>query len=216
MSSKQTILGAIRRHQPALKIAGGEPAPAFAPTKYADPVAQFARVLAEVGGQCVNVADAAAANALLEQMPVWTAGRKRISLVPGIGDSTFDLAAVADPHELEDVDMAIAPGEFCVAENGAVWVTDRQVRQRAIYFIPQHLALVVPREQIVNNLHEAYQRLAFDSPGFGVFISGPSKTADIEQSLVIGAHGPRSLTVFLIGSADGAAGDNAGRGENRR
>jgi L-lactate dehydrogenase complex protein LldG len=119
--------------------------------------------------------------------------------VPGIGNSTFDLAAVADPHELEDVDMAIAPGEFAVAENGAVWVTDRQVRQRAIFFIPQHLALVVPREQLVHNMHEAYRRLAFDGPGFGVFISGPSKTADIEQSLVIGAHGPRSLTVFLLG-----------------
>jgi L-lactate dehydrogenase complex protein LldG len=199
MSSKQTILSAIRRHQPVVRIANGEPAPEFSPTTYADPVEQFARVLAEVGGHCVNVADAAAANALLEQMPVWTAGRKRISLVPGIGNSTFDLAAVADPHELEDVDMAIAPGEFAVAENGAVWVTDRQVRQRAIFFIPQHLALVVPREQLVHNMHEAYRRLAFDGPGFGVFISGPSKTADIEQSLVIGAHGPRSLTVFLLG-----------------
>jgi L-lactate dehydrogenase complex protein LldG len=100
---------------------------------------------------------------------------------------------------LEDVDMAIAPGEFAVAENGAVWVTDRQVRQRAIFFIPQHLALVVPREQLVHNMHEAYGRLAFGEAGFGAFISGPSKTADIEQSLVIGAHGPRSLTVMLIG-----------------
>ena len=86
-----------------------------------------------------------------------------------------------------------------MAENGAVWVIDRHVRQRAIFFIPQHLALVVPREKIVHNLHEAYRRLAFDGPGFGVFISGPSKTADIEQSLVIGAHGPRSLTVILTG-----------------
>ncbi|HEX4150272.1 MAG TPA: LUD domain-containing protein [Pirellulales bacterium] len=199
MTSKQAILDAIRRAQPAVRIAEQNPAPDFEPTTYADPLAQFARVLSEVGGHCVSAADAVSVNAVLAEMPAWTAGRKRLSLVAGVGDATFDLAAVADPHELEDVDMAIVGGEFAVAENGAVWVTDRQLHQRAILFIAQHLALVVPRAAIVNNLHEAYARLSFGGPGFGVFISGPSKTADIEQSLVIGAHGPRSLTVFLIG-----------------
>jgi L-lactate dehydrogenase complex protein LldG len=59
---------------------------------------------------------------------------------------------------------------------------------------------VIPAAEILDNMHQAYERLAFDKPGFGAFISGPSKTADIEQSLVIGAHGPRSLTVFCIGA----------------
>lgn len=202
MTSKQAILDAIRRRQPLLHVAQVSPEPAppeLVPTTYADAIEQFARVLAEVGGHCAPVADAAAANALLAQLPAWTDSRKRVSLVSGIGDSTFDLDAVGDPHELEDVGMAIIGGEFGVAENGAVWVTDRQVRQRAIFFIPQHLALVVPRSKIVHNMHEAYRQLAFGAPGFGVFISGPSKTADIEQSLVIGAHGPRSLIVLLVG-----------------
>jgi L-lactate dehydrogenase complex protein LldG len=109
---------------------------------------------------------------------------------------------VEDPHQLESVDFAILPGRFAVAENGAVWVTDEGVKQRVIFFIVQHLALVVPASEIVHNMHQAYERLAFARPGFGAFISGPSKTADIEQSLVIGAHGPRSLTVFCVG-ADG-------------
>jgi L-lactate utilization protein LutC len=61
---------------------------------------------------------------------------------------------------------------------------------------------VVPRAQIVNHMHEAYAKLQFPGAGYGLFISGPSKTADIEQSLVIGAHGPRSLTVVLVGAYD--------------
>jgi L-lactate dehydrogenase complex protein LldG len=48
-------------------------------------------------------------------------------------------------------------------------------------------------------MHQAYDALTFGRAEFGTFIAGPSKTADIEQSLVIGAHGPRSLTVFCIG-----------------
>ena len=97
---------------------------------------------------------------------------------------------VADPHELEDVDVAIVRGDFAVAENGAVWLTDAELKHRAILFITQHLVLVVPRDQIVDNMHQAYERLRFDGRGYGLFLSGPSKTADIEQSLVIGAHGP--------------------------
>ena len=102
-------------------------------------------------------------------------------------------------NALQDIDFAILPGQFAVAENGAVWISDDGVKQRAIYFIAQHLALVVSAIDIVSNMHEAYRRLSFDSPLFGAFISGPSKTADIEQSLVIGAHGPRSMTVFIVG-----------------
>ena len=110
-----------------------------------------------------------------------------------------DLAAVDDPHALEDVDVAILPGEFAVAENGAVWIDSATVQQRAIYFLTQHLVLIVPRGEIVDNLHQAYARIGFEGPGYGLFISGPSKTADIEQSLVIGAHGPRSQHVMLVG-----------------
>ncbi len=89
-------------------------------------------------------------------------------------------------------------GELAVAENGAVWFTDRGLRHRVLPWIAQHLALVIPGERLVNDMHEAYERIEVGN-GFGCFISGPSKTADIEQALVIGAHGPRSATVFLIG-----------------
>ena len=136
------------------------------------------------------VADRQALLAELEQLPAYRDAQRVCSLVPGVPKANVDLNAIADPHDLRDVDLCIAPGEFGVAENAAVWVTDRGLKHRAPYFLSQHLVLVVPADQIVDNLHQAYERLSFAEPGFGLFISGPSKTADIEQSLVIGAERP--------------------------
>lgn len=105
--------------------------------------------------------------------------------------------SVSDPHELETVEMAVLRAEFGVAENGAVWISDRYLQHRVLPFITQNLAFVIPANSLVKNMHDAYKRLT-DTTGWGCFIAGPSKTADIEQSLVIGAHGSRSLVVFLV------------------
>ena len=199
-SAKQTILSAIRQHQLA-----EAPLPSLDQEwiTFADPRQQFSAVLESVGGRAVFVPNLAAINAELSAIPAWKEARKIVAAVEGIESTStqqqVDLQQIDDPHVTEDIDFAILPGEFAVAENGAVWITDSTVNQRAIYFITQHLALVVRADQVVHNMHEAYRRLSFDVARFGAFISGPSKTADIEQSLVIGAHGPRSMTVFLVG-----------------
>jgi L-lactate dehydrogenase complex protein LldG len=196
MTARDDILGRVRKSLPA---AADLPDSRAEWTRYGDPQQQFASVLAGVGGRCVPSADAAAAAADLEQQPAYRDARQRYSGVAGIGSSTFDLEAIDDPHQLADVDFAVLPGELAVAENGAVWVATDSVLERTLYFLSQHLAIVVPAERLVHNLHEAYSRLNVARCRFGTFISGPSKTADIEQALVIGAHGPRSLSVYLIG-----------------
>jgi L-lactate dehydrogenase complex protein LldG len=104
----------------------------------------------------------------------------------------------ADPHQLKDLDLAIIAGQFGVAENGAIWLTDENMGLRAMPFITEHLVIVLDKKSLVSNMHEAYKKIGLAHSGFGLFIAGPSKTADIEQSLVIGAHGAKSLRVMLV------------------
>lgn len=195
MSSRDLILQSIRAHrltpQPLPETAGPW-------IVYDDPLAQFCKTLEFVGGKCEPVSDLAAADAHLRSLPVWQAAKKTISHAPGVGQTNVDLAAINDPHQLEDIDFAVIEGEFAIAENAAVWVWGHKLIHRTLPFITQHLAIVFRRSDLLHNMPQGYERLEFKNPGFGVFISGPSKTADIEQSLVIGAHGARSLTVYCV------------------
>jgi L-lactate dehydrogenase complex protein LldG len=195
MNAREAILAALR-------ASGAEPVPAPAhpvPVKRGDPVARFLESVKAVGGQSFRVPDLEALAVEVPRLPAWSAPR-RVSLVAGLPGGTVDLEAVADPHELADLDVAAIPGEVGVAENGAVWVKGESLgRHRAVFVIPEHLVLVVRAADVVNDMQEAYGRITLPRPGYGVFVSGPSKTADIEQSLVIGAHGARSCAVFVVG-----------------
>jgi L-lactate dehydrogenase complex protein LldG len=198
MSSREEILERIRARQ-----WDGQAAPELNHDwiRYPDPQRQFAETLQSVGGRCIVVNSPEEACADLRHFEPFKSAKKTVSCVAGIGCTNFDLSSVSDPHQLDDVDFAILPGELAVAENAAVWVTDSAVPYRVLYFLPQHLALVVPAASLVHNMHEALVRIDVSQRPFGCFLSGPSKTADIEQSLVIGAHGARSMTVFLVDPA---------------
>lgn len=194
MSSKQQILAAIGRHRVEPR-----PLPSLdeAWITYADVQQQFTEVLTAIGGRVVVAESLADVERDLRTFEPYAEAKQVCSLVEGIPGSV-DLNALDDPHQTEPIELAIVRGQFAVAENGAVWVTDEGIKHRAVLFITQYLALIVPRSEIVHNMHQAYERLSFGAPRFGAFISGPSKTADIEQSLVIGAHGPKATTVYLV------------------
>jgi L-lactate dehydrogenase complex protein LldG len=197
MDSRSRILETLRRDTvPAVAL----PEVAGPWQQFADRQAQFCEVLVSVGGQVVRVPELEQLPRQLAEAASFREAQRIWSLVPGMASSGGDWSTVTDPHALERLDYCVVPGEFGVAENGAVWVAQDALPHRAALFIAQHLVLVVPGDQIVQNMHEAYARIDPAGVSFGIFISGPSKTADIEQSLVIGAHGPRSLTVALLGA----------------
>ena len=100
-------------------------------------------------------------------------------------------------EKLNQLGTAVLEGEFGVAENGAIWLDDSGFPNRLIPFIAEELIICLRSDRIVGNMHEAYSLQVPTNPDFGVFVSGPSKTADIEQTLVYGAHGPKKLTVVL-------------------
>jgi L-lactate utilization protein LutC len=90
----------------------------------------------------------------------------------------------------------VIKAEFGVAENGAVYIDHKRDEDRRVYTFYEEITILLESDKILNNMHEAYERVKLDE--FGLFMSGPSKTADIEQSLVIGAHGAKRVWVVLV------------------
>lgn len=195
MSSKETILQSIRRYKKESSATLPQ-GPSFTPLVYENLFEQFSTALASVGGKAVMLEDKSHLDEAIRAIA--QEAQHIVCNVEGCTLSSDDGSKYATPHNLAHIDLAIVRGEFAVAENGAVWLDAATTRHRALYFLAQHIVIVVDKTQVVSTMHEAYKRIGFDKAGYGVFVSGPSKTADIEQSLVIGAHGPKSGYVFLV------------------
>ena len=165
--------------------------------KFEDKFQTFSTMIETVGGKALLIDKNDLDKTIKELYP----NEKQIaSNVEFCCVGNFDSNSCDDVHELENIDLAVVKGNFAVAENGAIWMKNKDNRHRALYFIAQNIIIVIDEKDILNNMHEAYEKINFEEKGYGVFISGPSKTADIEQSLVIGAHGPKSGYVIFTKS----------------
>ena len=147
---------------------------------------------------CTTLNSIAELPAKLGEFEQFRAAKRVFSAIPEV-QGNVDLNQTADAHDLDNLDFVVYPGEFAVAENGAVWLTDRKLETPGdILSLRNFWCWSFDALIWCKTMHEAYERAKPPRPGFGLFLSGPSKTADIEQSLVIGAHGCRELQVYIV------------------
>ena len=179
MSSREDILASIRQHTQTRYDK-----PDIADMKrlsYPDKIEQFCAISRAVGGTAVVLGQGEDVNAVIRR--TYPDAMRIASVLPDISCATF-------------TDVAVVKGEIGVAENGAIWIP-QTVKYKAIYFISEKLVILLDRNKIVDTMYDAYRELDGQEYQFGTFISGPSKTADIEQALVMGAHGARDVLVIL-------------------
>lgn len=194
MSSRALILDKIQQNQPS--VISELPNLTFLGLDTFDILEKYKTVLRSIGGDFIEVKDYKAIIEYVKQN--YNLENRLITTLPELAEIAKMDWFNDDPHTLENVELTIIKAHFGVAENSALWVTEAILGQRVATFIPQYLAIILDKKDIVATMHQAYDRIGNQEYGFGTFIAGPSKTADIEQSLVIGAHGARGLMVFIM------------------
>jgi L-lactate dehydrogenase complex protein LldG len=195
MNSKEKILENIKNNNKVKSV--NLPSYENFGIKFDNKFATFSTMLESVGGKALLI-DKEQLDVTIKSL--YPDEKQIASNVDFCSLGNFDANSCDDAHDLKNIDLAIVKGNFAVAENGAIWMKNEKNRHRALYFIAQNIVIVIDEKELLNNMHEAYEKISFENIGYGVFISGPSKTADIEQSLVIGAHGPKSGYVIFIKS----------------
>ena len=193
MSKKEDILAKFRKNvikkydMPRLDDIKG--------ITYPDPLVQFISMTENVGGKVVELEKGQDINQLIKEL--YPDAKEIASNLPEITIATRNPDTVESPQALNGTDVGVIKGVFGVAENACVWIP-QTMKEKAVCFISENLIILLDRTQIVNNMHDAYKRIEFNDYGYVSFISGPSKTADIAQVLVMGAQAARSATVVLV------------------
>ena len=162
---------------------------------YSNPLLQFINMTRSVGGNAIEVEKGRDVNELIREL--YPDAKEIASNLPEITIATRNPDDVGRARDLNGTDVGVIRGEFGVAENACVWIP-QTMKEKAVMFISENLVILLDKKQIVHNMHEAYKRISFNNYGYGTFIRGPSKTADIAQVLVMGAQAARSATVLLL------------------
>ena len=194
MSTKEHILSRYRKNINVGEQYDMPNLDALQGVTYTDPVAQFISMSNTVGAKIAELEKDADINGLIKRL--YPEAKVFASNMAEITIATLNPDTVGTAQELNGTDVGIVRGELGVAENGCVWIP-QTMKERAVCFISEYLVIVLSRRAIVSNMHQAYARINMTDYGYGTFISGPSKTADIAQALVMGAQAARGVTIIL-------------------
>ena len=129
-------------------------------------------------------------------------GRLTDAICPALSLPLLRTDQPYDVQDLEKCDAGISECDALIAQTGSVVVTNRSAGGRALSVLPPHHVVLARRDQLIADLPAAFallqQKYAANYPSMISFITGPSRTGDIERILVLGAHGPKKLTIFCI------------------
>ena len=208
--SKETILNKLRAN---VRETYEMPDLSFKKLTFADPVAEYIKqTTTTAGAKLIEAKEGDNLSELIRQ--AYPEATVISTNVEGITAESLCQAygrqvelrnpdTVETAQQLDGTDVGVLQGGVACAENACVWIP-QTMKERAVCFISEYLVILVSRRNIVSNMHQAYQwlqeiqgTLQGDVP-YGTFISGPSKTADIEQSLVYGAQAACGVTIILI------------------
>lgn len=181
-------------------------------TTEAERIALFAKHSEALKTEFIEVADEAALREALGALAAREGWSRVASHHAPLTDACAEAAAPAgnllwadggyDTDALEVCDAGITCCDLLVAQTGTAVVSARSAGGRALSVLPPHHVVLATRDQLVADMSDAFARLATlypdGYPSFLSFITGPSRTGDIERILVLGAHGPKKLTVILI------------------
>ena len=189
---KEDFLNKLRQNthvqydMPDMKIEG---------IQYENTLQQFIDMTKSVGGHVIEAQEGEDLNDLVKK--AYPNAKVFATNLPEITIAEKNPDTVAEANDLNGTDVGIVRGQVGVAENGCVWIP-QTMKEKAVLFISEYLVIFLEKKNVVNNMHEAYARIEMDPKyNFGTFISGPSKTADIEQALVMGAQAAKGVTVVI-------------------
>jgi len=195
MSSRDDILARVRKNQPAKQPLPDVPTfDTTAETLFE----RFRSALVRMGGKIADPPADGNFDALVQRL---FPDAKVICSATTEVTGNRPIERVRSPAELSDVDVGVVRGAFGIAETGSVWLDEEQFKVNALGFLAQHLVVLLDPTRILGNLHNAYRERARFDARYGVFMTGPSATADIEGVLIHGAQGIRTLTIVPVAKA---------------
>jgi L-lactate dehydrogenase complex protein LldG len=180
------------------------------PAQHSERIAFFERQSVDLKTHFVRCADlAVAAQQLVAiartegwQLVAYQSNLFLAKLIGHLSITTLEVTASVAAAELEKAAAGITLCEALIAQTGSVWLVARNAGGRALSVLPPHHVVVAHQSQLLPDLPAAFdllhQRYGQNFPSFCTFVTGPSRTSDIERMLVLGAHGPKKLTILCV------------------
>lgn len=188
---------------------------------YTDLFTQFEQRLSSVGGESHQVAGLAGAADLIAAHAALNAGEIVVppgfdqhphwgAILPLLSRKGITIREAGSPASVADAPAGLSSAELAIAETGSVLLAENSLEARVVSMLTLTHFVLVSENTLVPMLNEAaemLQRLAKAGPDqrhYMSFVTGPSRTADIERTLTIGVQGPKTLCVIIVAGKEGA------------